>query len=131
MRALIAEDEFLSRKVLSAFLAPLFEVDVAVNGKEAVEAFALAHQEGKPYDLILMDIMMPEMDGIQALTIIRAQEQERKLKPPVRVIMATALDDPKTVIRSFHDGEASGYIVKPVRKEKLFEELKKLGFLTE
>lgn len=131
MRALIAEDEFLSRKVLSAFLAPLFEVDVAVNGKEAVEAFALAHQEGRPYDIILMDIMMPEMDGIQALTAIRAQEQERRLKPPVRVIMATALDDPKTVIRSFHDGEASGYIVKPVRKEKLFEELKKLGFLTE
>lgn len=131
MRALIAEDEFLSRKVLSAFLAPLFEVDVAVNGKEAVEAFALAHKEARPYDLILMDIMMPEMDGIQALTLIRAQEQEQKLKPPVRVVMATALDDPKTVIRSFHDGEASGYIVKPVRKEKLFEELKKLGFLTE
>lgn len=131
MRALIAEDEFLSRKVLSAFLAPLFEVDVAVNGKEALDAFTLAHQEGRPYELILMDIMMPEMDGIQALTHIRAQEQERKIRPQVKVIMATALDDPKTVIRSFHDGEASGYIVKPVRKEKLFEELKKLGLMAE
>ncbi len=131
MRALIAEDEFLNRKVLSAFLAPLFEVDVAVTGKEALDAFRLAHEEARPYDIIFMDIMMPEMDGIQALQAIRAAEQEGKIRPQVKVLMVTALDDPKTVIRSFHDGEASGYIVKPLRKEKLFEELKKLGFLAE
>lgn len=130
MRALVAEDEFLGRKVLSVFLNTLFEVDVVVNGLEAVEAFKLAHQEGRPYDLLLMDIMMPEMDGLEALKQIRALEQERKIKPQVKVLMTTALDDPKTVIRSFHDGEASGYIVKPVRKDKLFEELKKLGFIT-
>lgn len=131
MRALIAEDEFLNRKVLSAFLAPLFEVDVAVTGKEAVDAFLLGHEEGRPYDIIFMDIMMPELDGIQALKAIRAHEQENKIRPQVKVLMVTALDDPKTVIRSFHDGEASGYIVKPLRKEKLFEELKKLGYLAE
>lgn len=131
MRALVAEDEFLGRKVLSVFLNTLFEVDVVVNGLEAVEAFKLAHQEGRPYDLLLMDIMMPEMDGLEALRQIRAMEQEHKIRPPVRALMTTALDDPKTVIRSFHDGEASGYIVKPVRKDKLFEELKKLGFITD
>lgn len=131
MRALIAEDEFLNRKVLSAFLAPLFEVDVAVTGREALDAFRLAHEEARPYDIIFMDIMMPEMDGIEALKAIRDAEQEQKLRPQVKVLMVTALDDPKTVIRSFHDGEASGYIVKPLRKEKLFEELKKLGFLAE
>ncbi|SNS06880.1 two-component system, chemotaxis family, response regulator CheY [Humidesulfovibrio mexicanus] len=131
MRALVAEDEFLGRKVLSVFLNTLFEVDVVVNGLEAVEAFKLAHQEGRPYDLLLMDIMMPEMDGLEALRQIRAMEQEQKIRPAVRALMTTALDDPKTVIRSFHDGEASGYIVKPVRKDKLFEELKKLGFITD
>lgn len=131
MRALIAEDEFLGRKVLSAFLSPLFEVDVVVNGREALEAFQLAHKEAKPYDLLLLDIMMPEMDGLTALTKIREIEQLSKTRPPVKVLMTTALDDPKTVIRSFHDGEASGYIVKPVRKDKLLEELKKLGFIVE
>ncbi|OGR34315.1 MAG: two-component system response regulator [Desulfovibrionales bacterium GWA2_65_9] len=131
MRALIAEDEFLGRKVLSAFLNTLFEVDVAVNGQEAVAAFNLAHAEGKPYNLILMDIMMPEMDGLEALAKIRATEHEKKLRPQVKVLMTTALDDAKTVIRSFHDGEAAGYIVKPVRKEKLFAELQKMGFVTE
>jgi two-component system chemotaxis response regulator CheY len=131
MRALIAEDEFLGRKMLTAFLNTLFEIDVAVNGKEALEAFTLAHEEGRPYDLILMDIMMPEMDGLDALARIRALEQERKLRPQVKVLMTTALDDAKTVIRSFHDGEAAGYLVKPLGKEKLFAELQKLGFVTE
>ena len=131
MRALIAEDEFLGRKVLSAFLNTLFEVDVVVNGREAVEAFTLAHDEGRPYDILLMDIMMPEMDGLTSLMQIRALEQARKVRPRVKVLMTTARDDPKTVIRSFHDVEASGYIVKPVRKDKLFEELKKLGFIAE
>ncbi|MBA4356827.1 MAG: response regulator [Humidesulfovibrio sp.] len=131
MRALIAEDEFLGRKVLSNFLSTLFEVDVAVNGTEAVAAFALAHKDGHPYDLILMDIMMPELDGLEALAQIRALEQRQKLRPQVKVLMTTALDDAKTVIRSFHDGEAAGYLVKPLTKEKLFSELQKLGFVTD
>ncbi len=129
MRALIAEDEFLGRKVLAAFLNTLFEVDVVVNGIEAVEAFKLAHEEGRPYDLLLMDIMMPEMDGLEALKQIRAIEQQHPGRIRSKALMTTAFDDPKTVIRSFHESEASGYITKPIRKDKLFEELKKLGFM--
>lgn len=129
MRALIAEDEFLSRKILLSYLTTLFDVDIVVNGKEAVDAFRMAREEGRPYDLILMDIMMPEVDGMQALEIIRGEERKNKSRRPVRVIMTTALDDPKVVIRSFHEGEASGYIVKPVIKEKLYAELEKLGLL--
>ncbi|WP_319468111.1 response regulator [uncultured Pseudodesulfovibrio sp.] len=130
MRALIVEDEFLSRKVLRSFLMTLFEVDIVVNGREAVEAFKMAHNEESPYDLILMDIMMPEVDGIEALHRIRKMEESDNLTPKVKVIMTTALDDPQTVIKSFYDGEASAYIVKPVAKEKLYEELKKLGLLS-
>lgn len=129
MRALIVEDEFLSRKILRSFLMTLFEVDIVVNGREAVEAFKLAHTEKQPYDLILMDIMMPEVDGIEALHRIRQMEEEEKLTPKTKVIMTTALDDPQTVIKSFHEGEASGYIVKPVAKDKLYAELTKLGLL--
>ena len=129
MRALIVEDEFLSRKILRSFLMTLFDVDIVVNGREAVEAFRLAHTENNPYDLILMDIMMPEVDGIEALQKIRNMEESEKLRPKVKAIMTTALDDPQTVIKSFHDGEASAYIVKPVAKEKLYEELEKLNLL--
>ncbi len=78
MRALIAEDEFVGRKLLSTFLAPLFVIDVAVNGKEAVEAYKLAYEEGDPYSLILMDIMMPEQDGLSALEEIRFLRKKKE-----------------------------------------------------
>ncbi|MDD3313372.1 response regulator [Pseudodesulfovibrio sp.] len=129
MRALIVEDEFLSRKVLRSFLLTLFEVDIVVNGREAVEAFKLAHEERAPYALVLMDIMMPEVDGIEALRKIREMEDKDDLRPRVKVIMTTALDDPQTVLKSFYDGEASGYIVKPVSRDLLYKELEKLGLL--
>ncbi len=129
MRALIAEDEFVGRKLLSTFLSPLFQIDIVVNGQEAIEAYKLAHEEGEPYGLILMDIMMPEVDGLSALAAIREFEKSLDIKPQSKVIMTTALDDAKTVIRSFHDVEASAYIVKPVVREKLYEELEKIGLL--
>lgn len=129
MRALIAEDEFVGRKLLSTFLAPLFVIDVAVNGKEAVEAYKLAFEEGDPYSLILMDIMMPEQDGLSALEEIRNFEKEKGVSQLCKVVMTTALDDPKTVIRSFHDVEASAFIVKPVMRDKLYQELEKIGLM--
>lgn len=130
MKALVVEDEFVSRKMLDNFLAPLFEVDVVVNGAEAVEAFSRAHNQENPYALILMDIMMPEVNGLEALEQIREIEREHSLEP-VKVVMTTALSDPKILIKSFHDGEASAYIVKPLDKAKLINELKKLKLITE
>lgn len=129
MRALIAEDEFVGRKLLSTFLSPLFRIDIVVNGREAIDAYKMAFEENDPYELILMDIMMPEIDGLAALTAIRQFEKNKKSKKAAKVIMTTALDDAKTVIRSFHDVEASAYIVKPIVRDKLYEELEKIGLL--
>jgi len=128
MRALIVEDEFIGRMVLEKLLASLFDVDTVVNGDEALEAFSLAHTENRPYQLILMDIMMPGINGLVALERIREQEQNEKL-PPAKVIMTTALSDIKTVIRSFDSGQASAYIVKPIDRDKLYKELVGVGLL--
>ncbi|UZP66089.1 response regulator [Desulfovibrio mangrovi] len=128
MRALVVEDEFISRIVLEKMLAPIFEVDVVVNGSEALEAFELAHSQERPYRLILMDIMMPVKNGLEALEIIREREDGRGL-PRAKVIMTTALADIKTVVRAFDSGQASAYIVKPIDKEKLFRELKALALI--
>ncbi len=128
MRALVVEDEFISRIVLEKMLAPLFEVDSVVNGNEALEAFELAHGEERPYTLILMDIMMPGRNGLEALEIIRQREDERSL-PRAKVIMTTALSDIKTVVRSFDSGQASAYIVKPIDKDKLYRELKSMSLI--
>ena len=85
-----------------------FDCDIAVNGREAIDSFVLAHESKRPYEVIFLDIMMPEVDGLEALHCIRALE--RKIEIPhaqaVKVVMATALDDPKTVIKSLNECQA-------------------------
>lgn len=77
MRILIVDDE-LSRKKAQRILSQHGQCDIAINGTEALDAFRLAHEEGKPYDLITMDILMPDIDGIEALKGIREWEESRK-----------------------------------------------------
>lgn len=129
MKILIVEDDFISRMLLQKLLIPYGRCDTAENGKEAVEAFENAHSEDDPYSLICMDIMMPEMDGKEALKIIREKEKQMGIKPQeeVPVFMTTALDTPKDVIESYYSGGCTSYIVKPIEREKilsLFSEYK-------
>jgi two-component system chemotaxis response regulator CheY len=131
MRVLIVEDDFGSRKLLQSILSVYGECDIAVDGEEAIEAFTLAWKENKPYTLICMDIMMPKINGQEALKMIRDYEQAQKIAPTqeVKVIMTTVLDDPKNVIEALYKGGASAYIVKPIDKEKLLKEIGELGLL--
>ena len=80
MKILLAEDDFVTRKFMLNFLSKYGECDVAVDGLEAVEALALAFEDGEPYDLVCLDIMMPVMDGYQALKEIR--DVEKKMNIP-------------------------------------------------
>jgi two-component system chemotaxis response regulator CheY len=121
MKTLIVEDDFVSRRLLQKLLIRYGSCDVAVDGEEAVKAFSFALAEGKPYDLICLDIMMPKMDGQEVLKEIRRMEKEKGI-PGIRetkIIMATALDSPKSVLGAFWEGHCTGYIVKPVDKAKL------------
>lgn len=77
MKSLIVEDDFTSRFVLQEFLAPYGQTHIAVNGKEPMEAVGISAKENKPYDLICLDIMMPEMDGHAVLKAIRIIEEEK------------------------------------------------------
>jgi two-component system chemotaxis response regulator CheY len=132
MKCLIVEDDFISRRVLQELLSSHCECDIAVNGDEAVTSFRMAHESKRPYDLICMDIMMPGVDGNEALKRIRQLEKEMGVPPniEVKVIMTTAMDDPKTVIDSFYRGGATSYLVKPISKQKLVRELRSFGLIT-
>ena len=131
-RILIAEDDFGSRKMMQKSLAEYGEVDVVVDGQEAVHAFSLASDEGKPYNLVMLDIMMPRMDGHEALMRIRQDEKDRGVSPAseVPIVMTTVLEDPKNVVAAYYKGGATAYIVKPVDRLKLRSVLGKLGFKT-
>lgn len=131
MRILIVEDEFTSRKLLTALLSDFGECDTASDGVECVDTFRKALASGKPYDLVCMDIMMPNKDGHQALKEIRVIEQEMNLKPQdeAKVIMVTALNDPKTVVKAYYKGGAAAYLPKPIEVESLHAILRDLALI--
>ncbi|MBD3411332.1 MAG: response regulator [Ignavibacteriales bacterium] len=129
MRTLIVEDDVVSRFTLQKLLSRYGRTDVTVNGIEAVEAFTAALEEDDPYDAIMLDIMMPEMDGQQALKEIRKIESERDVPPgrETKIVMVTALDTPRDVIESFYRGGCSSYVVKPIERRKIYETLRDIG----
>ncbi|MEW5948234.1 MAG: response regulator [Thermodesulfobacteriota bacterium] len=131
MRTLIVEDDFIARRILRDILSPYGDCDIAIDGDEAIQAFRLAYEDSKPYDLICMDIMMPDIDGQEALRRIREIEKDAGIRPSeeVKVIMTTALSDPKNVVEAFYKGGATSYIVKPVNKQKFLEEVRNLGLI--
>jgi len=130
MQTLIVEDDFTSRLLLQSFLSRYGECHVAVNGKEAVEAFRQAQQKGNRYNLICMDIMMPEMDGQAALQEIRRVEEAGGTlsSSGVKIIMITALDDVKNVVQSFR-ALCDAYVFKPVDTAQLLGKLKELSLV--
>lgn len=130
MRILLAEDDFVTRKFMMNFLAKYGECDVTVDGMEAVDAFMMALEEDEPYDLVCLDIMMPVMDGYQALMGIRNIEKERNIPEDkaVKVIMATALNEERNVKMAFDLG-CTIYSAKPIDQERFEQALKKLGLV--
>ncbi|TVM16274.1 response regulator [Oceanidesulfovibrio indonesiensis] len=132
MRVLIVEDDFTSRKLMQNILAPYGDCDIAVNGNEAVEAFENALKQKNPYDLVCMDIMMPEMDGQEALKQIRAIEKKHDIRgnKETKVVMTTALDDPKNVVEAYYKGGATSYIPKPIDRQLFVHLLRNLGLIS-
>lgn len=130
MRILIAEDDLVSRKILFKFLSQYGECDLVVDGLEALEAYLLALKENAPYDLICLDIMMPNIDGVKALKTIRDLEKQNNVstKDRVKIIMTTALTESQYVQNAFDIG-CEAYAAKPIDMEKLVQVMKKLELI--
>ena len=131
MKSLVVEDDTTSRLVMQAYLSAFGHCDGVAHGKDALEAFAKAHREGAPYELVCLDIMMPDMNGHDVLVRLRKYEHDLDIGGlnGAKVLMTTALGDAKNVVRAFKE-QCEGYLVKPVTPEKLSEKLKELGFST-
>lgn len=130
MKSLIVDDDFFSRRILQTMLAGYGECHVAVDGKEALFAFKQALAEETPYDVICLDIMMPEMSGQEVLKKIREIEASKNIlgSGSAKVIMTTALDDKENIKTAFRE-QCESYLIKPISKTKLINTLTEFGLI--
>ena len=121
-KLLVVEDNELNLEIASTLLKEAgFEVDTAENGKIAVEKVEAASADR--YDLILMDIQMPEIDGYEATRRIRALPDAKKAALPIVAMTANAFEDDRK--NALHAG-MNGHIAKPLDIQKLFQVLSEL-----
>lgn len=115
MKALVVDDDLISRIMLQEILSPYAEVHSCSDGREAVLASSRALGRDAPYDLICLDLMMPVMGGLEALKLIRQEEARKaRFRPDAsRVIVTTASADVGTIDEAFRE-LCDAYIVKPV-----------------
>lgn len=130
MRILIVEDDFFSRTYMLKIMSKYGECDVTVNGYEAVEAFRVALESDDRYDLICLDIVMPNVDGFEALKHIRDIEKEYNIPEnnAAKIIMTTAIHEGRKVAKAFQLG-CNAYAGKPIDRVKFESALKKMELL--
>lgn len=130
MKILLAEDDFVTRKFMANFLSKYGDCDVTVDGMEAMEAYRFGLEEEEPYDLVCLDVMMPVLDGYQALKGIRDIEKEKELdKTKIsKIVMVTALNDKRNAKKAFDLG-CDAFSGKPFDPKKFEETLNELGLL--
>jgi two-component system chemotaxis response regulator CheY len=119
MKALVVDDDLITRIVLQEILSCYADVHSCVDGNEAVLAYRRALDRGDPYDLVCMDVLMPVMGGIEALQLIRREEELHGRYRPraTKVIITTASDDTDTISQAFRE-LCDAYVIKPVDAEE-------------
>ena len=129
MKCLIVDDEAFCRDFVATLLSATADCHQASSGMEALERYNAALESEDPFDLVVMDIMMPGMSGHDAAKAIRHIEKDQKPAKRVNMVMLTALNSSNDAMESFCNAQSAAYQVKPVSKEGLFNVLSKLGLM--
>ncbi len=121
-RILIVDDNLENRELIAEILRDIASCDIAISGREAIEAYNRS-LSGKMYDLILLDIEMPDMGGLEILRRIRENEKAAgiDLGDGIPIVMVTAHRKP--FLDAFYQG-CTDYVVKPIDAGKLIEKVK-------
>jgi CheY-like chemotaxis protein len=119
LKVLVAEDNTINQRIAIGLLTELGHTGVVVgDGQKALKCLAKLQ-----FDVVLMDVMMPNLDGLEALATIRQQEQSSGAHLPV--IMATAHCEPGDRAR-FRQAGADGYVGKPIELQQLQAEINRV-----
>jgi two-component system, chemotaxis family, chemotaxis protein CheY len=131
MKVLIVEDDAINRKMIEMILKPIAEeYDLAKDGQIALKFFIESVEKKDYYDLVLLDIMLPKMDGQTLLQEFRKAEIKNNLlgSKSSKIIMVSALGDAGNIMEAFKN-QCDGYITKPYNKKSIMLELKKLELI--
>jgi two-component system chemotaxis response regulator CheY len=130
MKTLIVDDDIFNCKLLQSILKDYGECSIAMSGISAIQLFEETLKNNEPYDLVCLDIMMPEKDGYETLREMRALEQSQTPPPSKRsrIIMVTALEKQGHKTEAFYEN-CDGYLVKPVERKLLEEMLSKMKLI--
>ena len=126
LKILVVDDEYVSLVKLQSLLSSYGDCYAATHGNQAITMFKKAHKELKPYDLITMDINMPEIQGQDVIEKIRLWESVNRVSKRVKIIMVTAMKDVPSIHNAFNKG-CEAYLVKPINKENISKALSKLS----
>jgi two-component system chemotaxis response regulator CheY len=124
MRVLIVDDEVVSRKKMERIIQGFGECFTAACGKDAVVAFKKAWEDWDPFDLITLDITMPDMEGTEVLFQIREMENSKHIRSSrrVKVLMVTARADREAVATAIQAG-CDDYLTKPFQGDMISRKL--------
>ncbi len=131
MKILVVDDNPVNRKLMVEFLDAFGTCTAVAGGLDAVEKFEESMSGAKGYDLVCLDIMIPDVDGHEVLLKIRQIEDNAGIdvKERSKVIMVTSLDDSENIMQAFTKGQCDGYITKPVTREKLHYHLVEMNLV--
>jgi two-component system chemotaxis response regulator CheY len=132
MKCLIVDDDIFGRELLNCFFMDYAEtIDKAENGAEAIRLFADALKTGTPYEVVCLDILMPVMNGQEALKMMRAMEKEYGVREGLEsvIIMTTALSALEDIQEAIWQGDCNNYLVKPIAKADLVALLNKYNLI--
>ncbi|MFP4391723.1 MAG: response regulator [Desulfohalobiaceae bacterium] len=127
IRILIVEDSASVQKRFVSILGVFAECHLAHNGQEAVHMYKRFHQQGQGFDLVLMDVIMPVMDGLSAVQKIREYETGLEDCQEAKILIISTVQDPDKILQAQFDCGADGYITKPFARDTLLGTLKNLG----
>ncbi len=131
IRALIVEDVFLIQRVIERFIEPYGTFRVSNNGKEALKIYAEYFFNGEAFNLVCLDIYLPEMNGLKVLKHIREFEKEIHLSEDERskIVIISSVTHPGTLQQAYDLG-CDYYITKPFSKDDVVRALKKLKLIS-
>lgn len=128
MRFLIVDDDQNCRKIMQFFLRPYGEIIAVANGNEALAQHLQALTENKPFDIVYLDMVMPDLNGLEFLEILRNREKEHAAEKAVPVVMLSGNSQTSNinVAKSFGVVE---YLLKPICEKRLIQGLERLELI--